>query len=428
MSAPMNPSTRTPAVYPRYTLITHAKFLDPITRTAEDTDILIVRRHPTDVGTIVAMEQGLKPTVSPLTRVRGSGLYACRSFVDLHAHIGEPFEMHKEDISTATAAAAAGGYSDILALPTAPSKWKDHETIDYLHSNAAAKGKIALHAATYLTVGNRGETLADFESLIPRGTAAFFDDGATSPILLYTAMERLAKLGALLIYRPDIPALSQNGDKRSTLAAATMALSSALAAAALTGCRLHITCVSSRMEVELIQDARRRGVSVTCDTAPQYFTLTAIDLLYHGSMAKVTPPLRSVDDREAILQAIADGTIDCIVSDHTPETDKDKPVSQAPAGIVGLQTTFALGIRELVQAGWIDLYRLCDLLSTAPARILGVPHRLAPDLPANVTLIDVNREYTLTEGMLYSKSKNCPWINHPFQGVIKRNFAKLSEK
>lgn len=426
----MNKSTKAPAVYPRYTLITHAKFIDPVSRTADDTDILIVRERPGDVGRIVAMEQGLKPAVSPLTRVRGSGLYACRSFVDLHAHVGEPFEMHKEDISTATAAAAAGGYGDILALPTAPSHWKDHETVDYLHSNAAAKGKIALHAAAYLTMGNRGEEPADFERLVPRGTAAFFDEGAASPALLYTAMERLAKLGALLIYRPDIPSLSQKGDKRSALAAASLALSAALTAAALTGCRLHVTCVSSRMEIELIRDARRRGVSVTCDTAPQYFTLTAIDLFYHGSLAKVTPPLQSTDDREAIIEAIADGTIDCIVSDHTPENaaDKQKPLAEAPSGIVGLQTTFALGMRELVQTGRIDLYRLIELLTTAPARILGLPPRLAPDLPAHLILLDIHREYTLTEGTLCSKSKNCPWLKHSFQGVIKRNFAKVSEK
>ncbi len=431
MPAPMNTSTsRTPPVYPRYTLITHVKHIDPITRTAEDRDILMIREHPKDVGRILAMGSNLKPTVSPLTRVRGSGLCACRGFVDLHSHVCEPGAMYKEEIRTATASAADGGYSDIVALPSIPSAWNEGETVDYIRSNALARGRVALHTAAYLTVGNRGEVLADFEALLPKGVVAFFDEGAASPALLYTAMERLAKLGALLIYRPDIPAISQKGDKKSALAAASMALSAALSAAALTGCRLHITAISSQMEVELIRDARRRGVQVTCDTAPQYFTLTSTDLIYYGSLAKVTPPLQSSRDREAILEAIADGTIDCIVSDHTPEpsTDKDKPLALSPAGMVGLQSTFALGMRELVLTGRIDLYRLFDLLSTAPARILGLSDRLAPDQPAAVTLIDLSREYTLTEGMLSSKSKNCPWIGQSFQGVIKRNFAKSTEK
>lgn len=432
MPAPMNKaprSSRTPPVYPRYTLITHVKYIDPITRTAEDLDILIMREHPKDAGKIVAMDSDLKPTVSPLTRVRGSGLYACRGFVDLHAHIGEPFDMSKEDIATATAAAAAGGYSDILALPTTPSTWTDVETLDYLHSNAAAKGKIALHPATYLTVGNRGESLVDLEGLLARNSA-FFDEGAASPALLYEAMARLAPSDALLIYRPDIPAISQTGDRKAAVAAASMALSSALSAAALTGCRLHITCISSQAEVELIRDARRRGVRITCDTAPQYFTLTSIDLFLHGNLAKVTPPLQSSADREAIVEALADGTIDCIVTDHTPELNKapKTPLAQAASGMLGLQTAFALGMRELVQPGRIDFYRLIELLSIAPARILGIPDRLAPESPASVTLIDVNREYTLTEEMLCSKSKNCPWIKQSFQGVIKRNFAKISEK
>lgn len=420
---------RSNPTYPRYTLITHVKFIDPIARTAEDRDILLVKEHSKDVGRILAIEAGLKPSVSPLTRVRGAGLFACRGFVDLHTHICEPGAMYKEEIRTATASAADGGYSDLLALPSIPHAWHEGETIDYIRSNAAARGRIALHPAAYLTVGGKGEELADLEGLSQKGVTVFFDDGTSSPALLYTAMERLAKLGALLIYRPNIPDLPHS-DRKTALAAASMALATALTASIFTGCRLHITTVSSEMEVNLIRDARSRGAKVTCDTAPQYFTLTATDLFYYGSLAKVDPPLQSSHDREAIVAAIADGTIDCIVSDHTPEPaiEKNKPLNLAPVGMIGLQTTFALGLRELVQTGHIDLYRLFELLSTAPARILGLPDALSIESPAAVTLIDLDREYILTEGILSSKSKNCPWIGQSFQGVIKRNFARISEK
>ena len=337
--------------------------------------------------------------------------------------------MYKEEIRTATASAADGGYSDILALPSIPHAWHEGETIDYIRSNAAARGRIALHPAAYLTVGGKGEEIADLEGLAQKGVTVFFDDGTASPALLYTAMKRLSKLGALLIYRPNTPDIFSS-DRNTALASASMALASALTASIFTDCRLHITTVSSEMEVNLIRDARRRGAKVSCDTAPQYFTLTATDLLYYGSLAKVDPPLQSSHDREAIVAAIADGTIDCIVSDHTPEpaVEKNKPIDSAPVGMIGLQTTFALGLRELVQTGHIDLYRLFELLSTAPARILGLHDCLAPDAPATITLIDLSREYILTDGMLSSKSKNCPWMKQAYLGVIKRNFARISER
>lgn len=428
MPSPINQS-RVASVYPRYTLVTHIKRIDPLTRTAEDCDILMMRESARDIGKIIAIEPNLKPSVTPLTRVRGSGLYACRGFVDLHTHICEPGAMYKEDIRTATASAAEGGYSDLLVLPSIPPAWNEGETLDYLQSNARARGRIPLHIAAYLTVRNQGEVLADLEGLIQKGAVAFYEEGFASPALLYEAMKRLSQTNTLLIYRADTPSISQAGDRKSALAAECMALSAALTAAALTGCRLHVTTLSSKAEVQLIRKARECGVQVTCDTAPQYFTLTATDLIYYGSLAKISPPLQSAKDREAIIEAIADGTIDCIVSDHTPETaeDKRKPFASAPAGMIGLQTAFALGMRELVLTGRIDLYRLIELLSTAPARILGLSDSLAIDAPSTVTLLDLSREYTLTESMLASKSKNCPWVGQSFQGTVKRNFARLGD-
>lgn len=423
-------SSRSTPVYPRYTLITRTKRIDPLTRTVEDCDILIMRENARDIGRIIDIGTDLKPTVSPLIRVRGLGLYACRGFVDLHTHICEPGAMYKEDIRTATASAADGGYGDILALPSIPSAWNEGETLDYIRSNAIARGRIPLHAAAYLTVGNRGEAIADIEGLIQKGAVAFYEEGIAPPALLYEATEQLAKTNTLLIYRGDTPSISQKGDRRSALIAECMALSSALTAAAITGCRIHVTTVSTAMALDLIREARKRGARVTCDTAPQYFTLTSTDLIYYGSLAKVTPPLQSTHDREAIIEAIVDGTIDCIVSDHTPETaeDKRKPLATALPGMIGLQTTFALGMRELVLTGRIDLYRLIELLSTSPARILGLSESISVGSPAAITLLDLSREYTLTEQMLASKVKNCPWVGQSFQGTVKRNFARIGEK
>lgn len=431
MSAQLNSSARRSAAYPRYTLLTHVRLIDTAARSGDVCDILLVRESAKAQGKIVAIGPNLKVEgYTPLTRVRGSGYYACRSFVDLHMHTCEPGAMYKEEIRTATAAAALGGYGDVVAIPSLPSAWQEGETLEYIYSNAAVSGKIPLLAAAYLTKGNRGEVLSDFEGLLAQGAAAFYEEGNASPALLYTAMEKLAKLGALLILRCDTPSLGKRGDRTSSSAAEAMAISSALAAAALTGCRLHLTLISTALSVELIREARARGVRVTCDTAPQYFTLTSADHLYYGNLAKVSPPLRGAKDRDAILDAIADGTIDCIVSDHTPETaeDKRKSPAEAPPGMIGLQTVFALGMRELVLTGRIDLYRLIDLLSTNPARILGLSERIAPNTPSKVTLFDLSREYTLSKEMLESKSKNCPWMGQSFQGSIMRNFSRINER
>lgn len=420
------------AAYPRYTLITHVRLIDPTLCRSEDCDLLLVREKEGAHPLVAAIGTNLKPPAdAPITRIRGSGLYACRSFVDLHLHICEPGAMYKEDIRTATTAAASGGFGDALAIPSPAVIWNEAETLDYINSNAAAVGRIPLQIAAHLTVGGKGKELADLRLLLDHGAAAFYDNGAASPALLYQAMEQLSKAGALLILRPRVSMLqSQTAPHKASVAAEAAAIASALTMAEITGCRLHLSAVSTALSTELIRAAKARGVQVTCDTAPQYFTLTRTDLLYYGNLAKVDPPLRSSADREAIIGALADGTIDCIVSDHTPETaaDKRKSSADAPAGMIGLQTAFALGMRELVLPGKLDLYRLITLLSSAPAGILGLSDTVTVGKAAKITLLDLEQEYVLSANILDSKSKNCPWVGQSFQGTVKRNFSRISEK
>ena len=414
--------------YPRYTLITHVRLIDPVARKSEDCDLLLVRQAPKLPARVAAVGANLKPPAdAPITRIRGSGLYACRSFVDLHLHICEPGAMYKEDIRTATAAAASGGFGDALAIPSPAVIWQEEETLDYISSNATAVGRIPLQVAAHLTKGGMGAELCDIDTLLAHGAAAFYEDGAASTALLYTAMEQLSRTDTLLLLRARAAGMSDSaGGMKSAQAREASAVASALAMAEITGCRLHLTVISTALSVELIRAAKARGVRVTCDTAPQYFTLTRTDLLYYGNLAKVDPPLCTAADREAIIAGLADGTIDCIVSDHTPETADDKrlPAANAPAGMIGLQTVFALGMRELVLPGRLDLYRLMELLSVNPARILGLPDAIAPGAPAKVTLFDPEQGYTLTAALLDSKSHNCPWVGQTFQGVIKRNFSR----
>ncbi|MBQ8287229.1 MAG: amidohydrolase family protein [Clostridia bacterium] len=419
------------AAYPRYTLITHVRLIDPASRLSEDCDLLLVRKSVEASAAIAAVGANLKPpTDAPVTRIRGSGLYACRSFVDLHMHVCEPGAMYKEDIRTATTAAASGGFGDVLAIPSPAVIWHEEETLDYIRSNAAAVGRIPVFVAAHLTRGGTGKELCDVDSLLAHGATAFYDDGASSPTLLYAAMERLSQSDTLLLLRARTAGVTSSAAPlKAARAAEAAAVASALAMAEITGCRLHLTVISTALSVELIRAAKARGVRVTCDTAPQYFTLTRTDLLYYGNLAKVEPPLCSAADREAIIAGLADGTIDCIVSDHTPETaaDKRKSTTDAPAGMIGLQTVFALGMRELVIPGKLDLYRLIELLSVNPARILGLSDSITVGGDAKITLLDLSREYTLTSAMLDSRSQNCPWMGQTFQGTVKRNFSRTAE-
>ncbi len=420
------------------TLISHVRLIDCQKRTAEDCDLLFRHQSGGRPSELLDIGKNLVPAnySGLLTKIRAAGLYACRAFVDLHMHTCEPGAMYKEDIRTATLAAVKGGYGTLLALPDeSGANWQAEETLDYIYSNAAARSSCELKAAAFLTVRNQGKKLCDFDRLNAHKAAAFYDDGHTPPALLYHAMKACAERNALLILRPEDHILSAGGAVNQPIArvlhchpiapaAETVPLAAALTLAAETNCRLHITLVSTALSVQLIREAKARGVKVTCDTAPQYFTLTQSDLPFYGSLAKVNPPLRSAEDREAVLTALADGTIDCIVSDHTPEStdEKHQSIADAAFGMIGLQSTFALGMRELVLTNRINIYRLIELLAEAPAAILGLPAGLKPGCRADLNLLDLNSEYTLVPGMLHSKSQNCPWIGQTFSGSVKRNF------
>ena len=193
------------AAYPHYTLISHVRLIDSAARAAEDRDLLLVRESESAPLRLVRIGNGLRaPTDAAVTRIRGSGLYACHSFVDLHFHICEPGAMYKEDLRTALSAAASGGYGALLAIPSPDVLWNEADTLDYIASNTSS-GRLAMPVAPHLTVGGKGLELADFDTLQTHGAVAFYDDGIASPALLYAAMVELARRDALLILRPHLP-------------------------------------------------------------------------------------------------------------------------------------------------------------------------------------------------------------------------------
>lgn len=421
----------------RYTLITNVRLLDPLLIDDEICNLLLKQEAGETVPTIELIEKGAKPDVAPLVTVQGAGLCACRSFVDLHTHTCDPGNLALEDIRTAGDGAAAGGYGDALVIPHAPINWTDRELCAYLRSNYQQNGVIDFHPAFYLTKQNRGQDLADLEELFEAGVTAFYEEGNALPALLYQGMERISALGGLLILRCNIPSLCPDGNalsKGAAVAAETAPLAAAIAMAEATGCRLHITLVSTAPGVELIRSAKARGVQITCDTAPQYFTFDDRELLFQGGPVKVDPPLRKTADKRAIIDGLADGTIDCIVSDHTPvaEEDKNCSIARAVPGMLGLQTAFGLALRELRApkedgTPLMDLYGIIRLFTTAPAKILGLPETVGVGSPAKLILLDLNSEYTFTAALLKSKSSNCPWLEQRLRGRVKYNFARIQK-
>ncbi len=411
-----------PKIFPYYTLLAGVKRPDLHTRTTEVCDILLIKESRESLHRMVAMGQSLSlPEDAPVNRIRCAGQYACPGFVDLHTHIREPGAMYKESIRTVTAAAALGGYRTLLSIPYPPAAGNS-ATVDYIRSNAAVNGSVDIQNAVYLTVNNAGQVLTDVEDAIAHGAIAFYEEGRTPLPLLCRGMEAIARSGSLLIVQPSIAGLPYP-------TAQSVAVATVLSLAASTGCRLHLTALSTAAAVEAVRAAKARGLAVTCDTAPQYFTLTKTDLFYYGNLAKVNPPLGSSADREAIIVGLADGTIDCIACDHTPEfpADKKQSAQDAPAGMIGLQTAFGLGMRELVATGRLDFYRLMELLAVRPGEILGLPPAFVPGESANFILLDLSRSYTLTERDLKTPAAACPWIGQSFQGAVTHNYAHTKE-
>jgi len=348
------------------------------------------------------------------------------SFTDMHCHLRDPGFEHKEDILTGTAAAAAGGYGALLCMPNTKPVTDNPETIRYIIEKAA-ESDCRVYPTAAITVGQKSETLCDFDALAKAGAVAFTDDGrpVESAALMAEAMKKCAEKDYLIISHSEELSLAGGamnesetsralGLKGTPNAAEDIAVAREIILAEMTGCRLHIAHVSTRGSLRLIREAKARGVRVTAETCPHYFSLCDENVEKIGVNAKMNPPLRSRDDRNAVIEAICDGTIDCISTDHAPHSAEEKAVglAKAPNGIIGLQTAFAVSYTYLVRTGYISLDRLSALMSENPARIAGIP------LPEKAVTAELEEPFVFTEDMIKSKSKNSPYIGMTLYGKI----------
>jgi dihydroorotase len=360
------------------------------------------------------------------------GKWIVPGLIDMHVHLRDPGEEYKETIESGTRAAAAGGFTAVACMPNTTPVNDCASVTELIQKTAKNKGFTKVYPVGAISKGSQGIELAEYGEMKVSGAVAVTDDGlpVLDSQLMRRAMEYAGSHGLLVISHPEEIALSRNGAMNEgvvstrlglrgiPVAAEAVMVYREIALAELTGQRTHIAHVSTAAATDLIRQAKARGVSVTAEASPHHFTLTEEAVADYNTNAKMNPPLRAEEDRQAIRKGLQDGTFDVIATDHAPHSvlEKELEFDQAANGIIGLETSLALSL-NLVRDGLIDAMRLVDLMSVAPARILKVAGgTLAVGSVADVTVIDPDKEFVFTKDSILSMGKNSPFLDWKMQG------------
>ena len=354
-------------------------------------------------------------------------------FVDVHVHLREPGFSYKETIRTGTLAAAHGGFAHVAAMPNLDPVPDCAAALDLQRAIIEKDALVHVHPYGAISVGEKGERLADLEGLAP-GVIAFSDDGrgVQSESLMREAMMQCRRLGKILAAHCEDNSLLHGGyihDGAYARAHGHRGICSEsewgpiardLRLAKETGCAYHVCHVSTKESVALIRAAKRRGVDVTCETAPHYLTFTDEDLQEDGRF-KMNPPLRAREDRDALIEGLLDGTIDMLVTDHAPHSREEKArgLEKSAMGVVGLETSFAASYTALVQTGILPLEKLVDLMHGAPMRRFGCGTELAEGQPADLTAFDLTKTYTVDPETFLTMGRATPFAGRALTGVCK---------
>ena len=354
-------------------------------------------------------------------------------FVDVHVHLREPGFSYKETIRTGTLAAAHGGFAHVAAMPNLDPVPDCAAALAVQRAIIEKDALVHVHPYGAVSVGEKGERLADLEGLAP-GVIAFSDDGrgVQSESLMREAMIQCRRLGKILAAHCEDNSLLHGGyihDGAYARAHGHRGICSEsewgpiardLRLAKETGCAYHVCHVSTKESVALIRAAKRRGVDVTCETAPHYLTFTDEDLQEDGRF-KMNPPLRAREDRDALIEGLLDGTIDMLVTDHAPHSREEKArgLEKSAMGVVGLETSFAASYTALVQTGILPLGKLVDLMHGAPMRRFGCGTELAEGQPADLTAFDLTKTYTVDPEMFLTMGRATPFAGRALTGVCK---------
>ena len=415
-------------------LLKGGRVVDPASSTDATQDLLIRDGYIEATGSDLKADDA--DTIDVTGKVIAPGL------VDMHTHLREPGREDEETIASASAAAAAGGYTAVCAMPNTDPVQDSASVVEQVWALGREAGLVAVVPSGALSKSLKGEKMADIGEMENSYAKVrlFTDDGHGVQDALFArrVMEYLIAFDGIYAEHCEVEALAAGGQmhegERSVelglrgIPAEAEELMAArdIALAKLTGCRLHLLHISTAGTVELVRRAKSEGINVTCEATPHHFTLTDAALVEYDPMAKVNPPLRSEGDKQAVIEGLADGTIDAIATDHAPhaQEEKDQEFSYAPPGLLGLETALALTLTELVEPGHLSLGQAIERLSVAPARILGLSNQgaLRQGQPANVVVFDPEMTWTVDPMTFQSKSRNTPFAGRQLRGKVLHTF------
>ncbi|MBI4467432.1 MAG: dihydroorotase [Acidobacteria bacterium] len=406
-------------------LIKNGRVVDPASGLDARRDVLI------EDGRIAAVDARIERAGADA--FDATNLVVAPGFIDLHVHLREPGKESAETIVSGARAAAAGGFTAVACMPNTQPVNDTPLVTRAILAQAGQAGGARVYPVGAVTKGTAGEELAELESQRAAGVVAVSDDGRPlwNSRILRRALEYGRALDLLVIDHCEDPHLSAGGVMHEgewslrlglrgiPALAEELPVTRNVVLAALTGGRLHIAHLSTRGALEVVRRAKREGVPVTCEVAPHHFTLTHEACRDYDTRTKMNPPLRTAEDVAALVEGLADGTVDAIATDHAPhtQTEKQTDFESAPFGVIGLETALGLGLERLCHTGKVSLQRLIELLSTNPARILGIEGgRLEAGALADLTLFDLERKWTYRAAEGFSKSRNSPFDGWSFRG------------
>jgi dihydroorotase len=413
------------------TILKGGRVTDPANGLDGEFDVLI------DNGIVARVGKGLPVNGAEVFEIR-RGWIVTPGLVDIHVHLREPGQEHKETVATGAASAVAGGFTAVACMPNTDPV-NDHAGItEFILKKAAEAGRARVYPIGAVSIGSKGEQLAELGEQKAAGCVAFTDDGrpVATALLMRRALEYAGMLGVPIINHCEDPSLKGDGVAHEGYVAALLGLRGIpgeaesimverdISLAELAGAHVHIAHMSARQSLRAVRAGKARGVRVTCEVAPHHFTLTddALDgPVKYDTNLKMNPPLRAAADRDAMLEGIADGSVDVIATDHAPHHIDEKMVEfdRAPFGIVGLETAVPIVFDRLVHAGRISLVRMVELLSLNPARLLHVPGgTLSEGVPADITILAPDMPSAIDASRLVSRSRNTPFDRWQFTGGV----------